>query len=393
MLHSLTDHGEAIAHGKQRRFAGVLQHRHDHLIKQLTASFNHIQMPQRYRVKTAWINRQHTGSPKLYLADYRSKGGSADRFTPIMVQTGHAHRPYAAMVAARNFGNALVGKVWLEWGQLAQEANMIQRDVLTQMYGANGALVAQALAAIAQFEAFPAPSTWPYLDKATILAEMRSRVQDPFQVNQGGQPFCGPAAVLFELVRKQPLRYVQICWSLYTTGSFQGHLHFIKASDALRQASRGDLKMGQIDWMFLATLRDMEEKLFPVEPNAPDLIRNLAGMTKSWELKGWVQELLGYKFVKYNHAYLMNDVSAMNQAAAAIQAGGVAFALITAEGMLGNKPPLLPFPSHWIALLGNIAVQGDPVTFDIYTWSKALRLQMDASSFKKYLWATVSATP
>jgi hypothetical protein len=268
---------------------------------------------------------------------------------------------------------------------------MINRQVLSHVYGADPALIPAAEAAIAQFAQSMAPNVWPFLDKATILAELRSRIHDPFQVNQGGQPFCGPATVLFELVRKQPLRYVQICWSLFITGGFQGHLHFIAASNALRQASRGDLRMGQVDWMLLATLRDSEAQLFPVEPNAPDLIRNLTGMTKSWELKGWVKELLGYPAVQYNHAYLMNDIRAMQQAATAIRAGGVAFALITAEGMLGDKPPLLPFPSHWITLLGNITVLDDPVTFDIYTWSQQLRLQIDTNSFKKYLWATVIA--
>lgn len=89
----------------------------------------------------------------------------------------------------------------------------------------------------------------------------------------------------------------------------------------------------------------------------------------------------------------MNDASAMNDAANAINAGGVAFALITAEGMLSDSPPPVPFPSHWVALLGNISTQGDPVNFDIYTWSKQMRLKMDAGSFKKYLWATVTGTP
>ena len=261
------------------------------------------------------------------------------------------------------------------------------------MYPPDAAKVTEAMDAIAAFEQSSAPGAWSFLDKATVIADMRARVQDPFQVNQGGQPFCGPAAVLFTLLQKQPLRYVEMCQSLFLVGGFQGANHYIASSDRLRQDSHGNLQMGQADWMVLATLRDVEDVIFPVEPNAPDVIRNLAGMTKSWEMKGWVREILGYSHVNYDHAYLMNDVSAMQDAAAAIQAGGVAFALITAEGMLGNNPPLLPFPSHWIALLGNISVQGDPVTFDIYTWSKQLRLTMDAGSFKKYLWATVTGTP
>lgn len=269
---------------------------------------------------------------------------------------------------------------------------VITKDVLVNAYLPNPTVIQEAEAAIADFEQSIAPSAWAYLDKATVIAELRARVRNPFQINQGGQPFCGPAAVLFELVRKQPLRYIELCRSLFLIGGFQGTSHYIASSEQLRRSSRGDLKMPQVDWMVLATLREMENLLFPVEPNTPDLIRNLAGMTKSWELKGWIQEILGYSKVEYHHAYLMNDISAMNAAATAIQSGGVAFALITAEGMLSNQPPIVPLPTHWVALLGNPSVQGDSASFDIYTWSKAIHLQMDSSSLKKYLWATVIGT-
>lgn len=276
----------------------------------------------------------------------------------------------------------------MTWGK-----TVIIRDALVGVYQPDPALVQQAEAAIAEFEQSIAPGAWPFLDKATILADLRSRVHDPFQVNQGGQPFCGPAAVLFELVRKQPSQYVEICRSLFLVGGFQGHTHYISASDELRRNSRGNLKMGQADWMVLATLREMENVLFPVEPNAPDLIRDLAGMTKSWEMKGWIQEILGYRNVRYNYTYVMFDINAMNDAASAIQAGGVAFALITAEGMLGTNPPTVPLPSHWIGILGNISVQSDPVNFDVYSWSQQMRLTMDSGSFKKYLWAIVTGKP
>ncbi len=235
----------------------------------------------------------------------------------------------------------------------------IVRETLRNVYSPDPTRVQEAEAAIADFEKSFAPSAWLHLNKTTLIAEMRSRVRDPFQVNQGGQPFCGPASVLVELVWKQPLRYVEICRSLYLVGGFQGASRYIASSDELRRSTYGDLRMPQTDWMILATLRDVENVLFPVEPNAPDLIRNLAGMTKSWEMKGWMQEILGYRKVKYNHAYLTNDISAMNDAAAALKAGGAAFALITAEGMLSDRPPAVPFPSHWVALLGNISVQGD----------------------------------
>ncbi|MEO0490658.1 MAG: hypothetical protein AAFZ49_14035, partial [Cyanobacteria bacterium J06659_2] len=199
-----------------------------------------------------------------------------------------------------------------------------------------------ALKELKAFERSPFQGVWPHLDKQEILEDMRSRLHNPFNVNQGQQPFCGPASILFELVRKQPLRYVQMCRKLFEMGGFQAKTEWIQTSEALRQASQGNLRMGQADWMVLSTLRESENRIFPVEPNAPEVVRNLAGMTKSWEMKGWIREILGYDNVTYRHTYLLGDLSAMKQAQAAIDAGGVAFGLITAEGMLNDtqKPSL-----------------------------------------------------
>lgn len=55
---------------------------------------------------------------------------------------------------------------------------------------------------LAEFEKSNTPGVWSNLDKNQILADMRSRILDPFQVNQGGQPFCRPTSIFFELVHR-----------------------------------------------------------------------------------------------------------------------------------------------------------------------------------------------
>ncbi|MEM6591862.1 MAG: hypothetical protein AAF651_08395, partial [Cyanobacteria bacterium P01_C01_bin.73] len=250
----------------------------------------------------------------------------------------------------------------------------------------NAAIASQIMTrkryAITELNAFarsPFAGVWPHLDKQTIVSEMRSRLHNPFKVDQGQQPFCGPASVLFELIRKQPLRYVQICRKLFEMGGFQAKNQWIQTSEALRQASKGNLRMGQADWMVLSALRESENRIFRVEPDAPEIMRNLAGMTKSWEMKGWVKEILGYESVTYRHTYLLGDLSAMRQAQAAIDTGGVAFALITAEGMLNDSPKTgLAVPNHWVVLLDNIDItkgtfgrhDSGHISFDIYTWAQ-----------------------
>lgn len=261
--------------------------------------------------------------------------------------------------------------------------------------------VQQALEAIANFEKSKVPGVWPGLNKSQIVAEMRSRVTDPFQVNQGGQPFCGPATIVFELVRRDPLRYVEICRSLFLVGGFHTQSQrWISPSPRLR-GSQGNLRMPQVDWMLLATLRESENLIFAVDANAPEILRNMSGMTKSWEIAGWVREILGCREVQYHHAYFVGDIIALQKAADAINAGGVALALITAEGMLGNRPPLVAYPSHWIVLLGNIAIQstipgqaeGGRLSFDIYTWARQMRVDLAENPFKNYFWGAVTGRP
>ena len=113
----------------------------------------------------------------------------------------------------------------------------------------------QALIALKQFQLSDVAGAWPYLAKDQIIREIRYRLHNPFNVNQGQQPFCGPASILFELIRKFPLRYVELCRELFETGGFQTQTRRIQTSSSLREASQGDLRMGPADWMVLAALR------------------------------------------------------------------------------------------------------------------------------------------
>jgi hypothetical protein len=248
---------------------------------------------------------------------------------------------------------------------------------------------------IADFEFSKVPGVWPNLDKRQIIYELRSRLENPFLVNQGSQPLCGPATVIFELIRKQPVKYVEICRSLYQIGGFHTQSgKWIFPSNNLRE-SGGDLKMPQVDWMLSATLRESENLLFPVAPDSPQLIRNISGMTKSWEISGWLKEILGYRKIGYNNAYLFGDFPALRVAAEVVDAGGVALALVTAKGLLIDELPLLPYPTHWIVILGGIKIEETTrerhrIKFDCYSWGRKLRVDVDAWRFKSYFWELVT---
>ncbi|MGJ3247976.1 MAG: hypothetical protein ACFE0I_18080 [Elainellaceae cyanobacterium] len=271
--------------------------------------------------------------------------------------------------------------------------------------------IKQARQDLSEFEQSDSRGVWLYLDKRRMIADMRSRLENSFKVDQKQQPYCGPASILFELIRKRPQYYVQICQSLFETGRFRAQTRFIQASTKLRRASIEDLSMSPVDWMLMATLRESENLLFPVDPDAPDLFRNLGGMTKSWEMKGWTREILGYSTVDYHHAYLVGDLRAIRAANEAIANGGVAFLLITASGLLRDAAHQtkrqsriahpLAVPDHWITLVGDATIQpgmfwnpnSGHVGFDAYSWASCKRIDINKGIFRRFFWGVVTGQP
>ncbi|MGC9504405.1 hypothetical protein [Baaleninema sp.] len=245
---------------------------------------------------------------------------------------------------------------------------------------------------IDQFARSKMSGMWPKLDKATLIEQLRSRVRNPLCIDQGKQPLCGPASIAFALAQKDPVRYVQICRNIYQLGGFYGTTKWITASDAL-QHQGGKLNMPQLDWMFQATLREAENQIFPVWADAPELLRNLSGMTKPWEIAGWTQQVLQYANVTSYPAYLGGDVEALEAAESAVASGGVAFALVNADGLLLEKSPPMSYPSHWIVFLGNLKRDGDRFRFDVYSWARKQSVTCELASLKKHLWDVVVGRP
>ncbi|AFY96562.1 hypothetical protein Cha6605_5705 [Chamaesiphon minutus PCC 6605] len=252
---------------------------------------------------------------------------------------------------------------------------------------------------LAKFAESPQTGVWNHLDKWQLIEDVRDRLTNPYQIQQGEQPFCGPAAVVFELIRKQPDRYIDICQSLYEYGSFDGYTKKIVASGRLCR-SYGNLRMPQVDWMLLATLRDCANKIVPVHPKAPRLLRELGGITKPWEINGWVRELLGYSQTKSHPTPLSGEFRALQEADNTIKAGGVAFGLINSQGLLGNNSFIASrfhrvFPNHWVTILGNISIEAPTkitknkqsrVQFDMYSWGRKIHVNTDASTIKDFFW-------
>ncbi len=254
----------------------------------------------------------------------------------------------------------------------------------------NSPQVRQAIAEINAFEQSKVPGVWRGLDKNQVISQLRSRLSNPLIVNQGSQPFCGPAVIIFELIRRHPLYYIQICRSLFQIGGFHSQSGtWISASERLINAE-GNYQMPEADWMILSTLRESKNRVIPVQPNAPDVIRNIGGMTKPWEIIAWGKEILGYQKLQYNHTYLWGNLQAMLNISDVLESGGVALALINDGGLLINQPPRIPYPSHWVSILGNISITSNrSIQFDVFTWGKNMKIQVNELTFKTHFWGVV----
>lgn len=154
---------------------------------------------------------------------------------------------------------------------------------------------------LADFEASTLAGRWARLDKATIIAQTRQRLREPWEVNQGPTNTCGPAAVVVELARRSPRRYVRLVQSLFERGKFRlKNGDMVTTSSGLRSAPARSVTDGtrtrtvpDADWLVLASLRESANALF----SGPDSFDT--GGSTHWEVAGWLWNLCGYNRIDY----------------------------------------------------------------------------------------------
>ena len=181
---------------------------------------------------------------------------------------------------------------------------------------------------LSDFEASATAGAWTNVDKAALIADMRATLADPVsQVDQNSSQFCGPTAIVFELITRLPRRYVRLCRSLFETGSFESRTKTVSASDGLRAASVGQ-GMSPADWMLIATLRESENAIFGVDPDADGVLGGLQGLTTPWEVEGWTEEILLEDTTAISTTFVWGEMDALRYAEQVHAAGGVAFMMI-----------------------------------------------------------------
>ncbi len=254
-----------------------------------------------------------------------------------------------------------------------------------------------AIAALLAFEFSTAPGVWPQLPKATLLSEMIDRVQHPLHVDQASTPLCGPAAIVFELVSRDPARYVALMRELYETGHFHGATEVVDPSQDTRDSAK-PASIDVADWIMMATLRDTENAVFDVEGDSGDYVM---GLSTPWEMKGWAEEVLQLPDTSFTSTVFYGEFDALREAQDALDLGGVAFLLVNSSMLPGQVQPWFSVPQHWISFRGGLVIdEGDPwvwdsghVKFDCYTWGSMRKVDLGEGPFEDAMFGVVTAVP
>lgn len=245
--------------------------------------------------------------------------------------------------------------------------------------------------AIDQFEASSAPGVWPQIAKPTLIAELRERRSDATHVSQVHSDFCGPTSIAYELVRTQPRRYVDLCRQLYETGGFWSRTHRVDAPSGLRTKQVGQ-GMEAADWMLIATMRDDENAIFSVSPDASGLIRGAQGLTTHWEMEGWTSEILLKDDVASRTTFVWGEIDALRYAQQVWAGGGSAFFMIQSDMLRQPSRVVPPWPDHWVVYQGGLDETGGRVRFDVYTWGTQRSLDITADHFERCMFGIVTGS-
>jgi hypothetical protein len=266
---------------------------------------------------------------------------------------------------------------------------------------------------------------WQHLTRATIVSEVSDRFRDPMIMRQNPTGLCGPFAILMDMARTSPERYVDMVRELLETGRYTCPTgRVIEAEDELRLEPKSPGLIGEVDWLLATAMRDDENIWEDVEGDA----NGLESMTFWGEQRDWIRDVLGLPLGDWETCFWWGETDCMKKADASVKAGGVAYFLIdanlledggtdTEEDMwfrysthaARSKPTTFPAakkrskdddfpPDHWVVYLGGLHLSADPDDSDavdmmLWSWGRRYHVTGTVGSFAEYLYAVCTGFP
>lgn len=241
---------------------------------------------------------------------------------------------------------------------------------------------------IFEFQAKKLPGAFnKKITRSAVAGGLLQRIKNPWKIDQEGSSLCGPTALVYNLARTAPSRYVQFVIDLYEHGHASLGKLFVKAGQDLLSYDPGH-EIHPADWIPLASIRDSQNAYFDYQAVSD----KAAGITTPKDLATWFRKV-GYQFVEADASLLKSKGPESVMKANALISNNYKVSLLINMKILGENyfqsalktracrrcPPRLRsieegLPDHWVVLLSRVLVSTGNVRFKIFTWGKELTI-------------------
>ncbi|NLG18762.1 MAG: hypothetical protein GX556_15650 [Fibrobacter sp.] len=258
--------------------------------------------------------------------------------------------------------------------------------------------------AIENFENSTKPGLWPHIDKNMLIDDIKRKVTNDTAdlPSQASTPMCGLAAIMYSLIKQNPVKFVEICQRIYEDLSFPARTKTfsITADQDVLQEALPQIFLDSCDisdWMFMAFLRDEANVMIDVRANY-NWFTQAYGITTPWEMKEWTYELLGFNNIDIDLSMVYGEMDILNEASNIVENNGVAFLLVDGDYFKRGADPTLSLPTHWVALTSKATIDwgkwyswdSGNVKFQIFTWARLMDIDLSEGEFEDLFFGSVT---
>ena len=236
------------------------------------------------------------------------------------------------------------------------------------------------------------PSPWQF-NVAAVAQGIIARIVNPFLVSQKFTPLCGPAAIVFECARRDPLSYAKFCMSTYDSGGFTTldpaeHYHagegvinlpvptanqYSAVMGGMFSSPNDDIAV--VDWMMLLTVLGgvvvITEDLTGTNPYG-NSYPSFADTTSPEDIQDMAWCILGTDLDEHSVWGAKKGQEIYDGALTLVERRQPAFLQVSSEMFGISNDNWFGYPNHWVSLvggefLGSLA-QAKTTEIDLYTW-------------------------
>ena len=212
---------------------------------------------------------------------------------------------------------------------------------------------------------------WPNLDRDEVGIGIIIRVAYPGTLDQNQTNLCGPAALVFNVLRDRPGTYAAFACDMYDKGEGVLYKLPIKPKADLRHAAPSSSDIAPVDWLALASIRNSNDWVIHYDSTGGEF----SGVTTPMELAYWFDQA-GYTDVREDANFFRHqrDTDNMKEANRLLAAGYHVVLLIGSNMVDGHQTQSSDIrDDHWVVLQSEMKLENGEVTFHIYTWGDGYR--------------------